>query len=100
MILIRRELPRTTIVGHRGLTPLRHIVSPRILHTAPKPMGSSPRPSALSGVLPRRRGHLLPDGPDEARQLPGHCRDGDARHFPPVQQPPVTPMQADLGLAG
>src|SRR5687767_12217059 len=95
MIVIRRELPRSRVVGHHRLAPLRHIEAARVLLSAASPTG--PGFSKDMSLLGRDR-EMLTDRPDEARQLASHGCDGNCVRLAPTDHAPVFAVQPLLRL--
>jgi hypothetical protein len=88
MNMIRRELPRSFVVGHRGCLPLRHSGATRILRTAASVQGSG-RSKPVFIPSDRRHHRKLPGNrPHKAGQLPRHRHDGHLRQFIAMGQAP------------
>lgn len=101
MVMIRRELPLTRLVGLATITTAEDSPSPRPARPLTRPLDSVLRFGPLS--LSRRRKLVFDLGanrPDKADELPGERRHDLARRFALVRQQPVSAMQALLGSPG
>jgi len=93
----RRELPRSRIVGHRRLAPLRHIAGTRILRY--RCLESGPRSLRRAGLCDRLPWEVLGDRPHKACQFACHRHYRHLGRLVSADHAPELPMQALLRLA-
>src|SRR3990170_5702917 len=99
MIVIRRELPRSSFVGRCRRRSARHIVSTRVLRAA----ASLPKPQRCLRTVPScgsggRSGHLPGNRPYEPGEFTGHGHRRDLGGFASADETPELAMQAILSL--